>query len=227
MRGNRTFVGGSLAWVDEQEEVRRRPSSVNHWDTVTMQGEVIALFGTSSVGKTTAAGYLQALLPAPYLVVGIDHFLNMFPQQWAGQPRGPGPGMWYEDSVDADGCPRARIRYGAAGAHLLAGMRSAVGALLDSGNSVVLDEMPLDESILPAWRQQLVGYRVFWVRLHAPLEVVEAREATRTKGQKVGNARGHLHITEGEAYDLEVDVSSLTPGETAAAILQGWENLRA
>ncbi|MGD7706569.1 phosphotransferase-like protein [Microlunatus sp. Y2014] len=188
-----------------------------------MQGDLIALVGTSSVGKTTAAEHLQALLPRPYLVVGIDHFLNMFPQRWDGQPAGPGVGMWYEDTVDASGSPRSRIRYGAAGAKLLDGMRAAVCALLDTGNSVVLDEMPLDETILPAWRERLEGYRVFWVHLHARLAVVEAREAARTRGQKIGNARGHQLITEGMASDFELDVSELTPRETAAAILRAWE----
>lgn len=180
---------------------------------------MIALVGTSSVGKTTVAEQLQTLLPEPHLVVGVDHFLNMFPQQWAGHPRGPGAGMWYEDTTDPDGSPRARIRYGEAGARLLAGMRAAVRALLDQGNDVVLDEMPLDESILPAWRRELIGYSVFWVRLHAPLDVVEAREARRTSGQHRGNARGHLHITDVGTYDLQIDVSTLSPHDVATQIM--------
>ena len=90
-----------------------------------MSGRLIAIVGTSSVGKSLASARLQEILPDPYLTVGIDHFLNMFPQQWAGQPRGPGPGMWYEDSTDSDGAPRARIRYGQAGRQLLAGMQAS------------------------------------------------------------------------------------------------------
>lgn len=184
-----------------------------------MRGELIALVGTSSVGKTSVAEQLQTLLPEPHLVVGIDHFLNMFPQHWAGQPRGPGPGMWYEDTVDPDGSPRARIRYGSAGERLLAGMRASVRALLDRGNRVILDEMPLDESILPAWRRELAGYPVWWVRLAAPLDVVEGREARRTRGQHLGNARGHFCIGAEDEYDLRLDVSTASPGEVAATLL--------
>lgn len=180
---------------------------------------MIAIVGTSSVGKTTVAEHLQTIMPSPYLVVGLDHFLNMFPQRWSGQDWGPGPGMWYHDTVDPDGHPRTRIRYGDAGARLLAGMRAAVRALLDTGNDVILDEMPLDETILPAWRRELADYDVVWVWLHAPLGLVERREAQRTRGQKIGNARGHLHLTAGETYDLELDVSSLTPVAAAEAIL--------
>ena len=184
-----------------------------------MRGEVIALVGTSSVGKTSVAEQLQTLLSEPHLVVGLDHFLNMFPQHWSGHPRGPGPGMWYEDTIDADGSPRARIRYGVAGERLLAGMRAAVRAMLDCGNQVILDEMPLDESILPAWRRELDGYQVWWVRLDAPLDVVEGREARRTRGQHLGNARGHLFIGAEEEYDLRLDVATASPHEVAVELM--------
>ncbi|GAA1430496.1 hypothetical protein GCM10009616_15240 [Microlunatus lacustris] len=180
---------------------------------------MIALVGTSSVGKTSVAEQLQVLLPEPHLVVGIDHFLNMFPQHWAGQPRGPGPGLWYEDTIDPDGRPRARIRYGSAGERLLTGMRAAVRAMLECGNQVILDEMPLDQSILPAWKRDLAGTDAVWVRLSAPLDVVEGREAARTRGQHLGNARGHLHIGVEEDYDLHLDVATRSPSEAAAAIL--------
>ena len=192
--------------------------------TVLVKGELIALVGTSSVGKTSAAEQLQLLLSEPHLVVGIDHFLNMFPHHWAGHPRGPGPGMWYEDTVDADGRPRARIRYGSAGARLLAGMRAAVRGMLDRGNHIILDEMPIDESILPAWRRELAGYEVTWVRLSAPLEVIEEREAQRTRGRHLGNARGHFHIGAEDPYDVHLDVADRSPDEVADEIAAALRN---
>jgi hypothetical protein len=36
-------------------------------------------------------------------------------------------------------------------------MRAAVRALLDAGNNVILDEMPIDDTIMPAWRSALAG----------------------------------------------------------------------
>lgn len=183
-----------------------------------MTGHLIAIVGTSSVGKTSASARLQELLSEPYLVVGIDNFLNMFPHHWAGHPRGPGPGMWYEDSVDPDGSARARIRYGEAGERLLVGMRAAVVSMLDCGNNVILDEMPLDTTIVPAWRRAVGTRASVWVQLTADLDVIEAREAQRTKGRHVGNARGHHGITAAETFDLSVDTSHLTPFEVAAQI---------
>lgn len=51
--------------------------------------------------------------------------------------------------------PREVTDYGAAGERLLSGMRAAVVALLDAGNNVILDEMPVDATIMPAWRKAL------------------------------------------------------------------------
>lgn len=183
-----------------------------------MAGHLIAVVGTSSVGKSSVAAELQPLLPDPYLVVGIDLFLNMFPHHWAGNPRGPGTGFWYEETVDADGAPRTRIRYGEAGDRLLAGMRAAVRAMLDGGNDIILDEMPLDDSILPAWKRELTGYPTWWIRLTAPLAVVEEREAHRTHGQQLGNARGHFDVGTDQVYDLHVDVATALPNDLAVEI---------
>ena len=98
-------------------------------------------------------------------------------------------------------------------------MRAAVRMMLDRGNHIILDEMPLDESILPAWRRELAGHQVTWVRLSAPLDVVEEREAQRTQGQHLGNARGHFHIGAGDEYDLHLDVAARSPYDVADAIV--------
>jgi chloramphenicol 3-O phosphotransferase len=170
------------------------------------------------VGKTSVSEQLQPMLPQPHLVVGIDLFLNMFPHHWSGNPPGPGPGMWYHDTIDPDGSPRARIRYGSAGERLLAGMRAAVRAMLDCGNHIILDEMPLDDSVLPAWKRELAGYRITWIRLSAPLSVIEQREGQRTRGQHLGNARGHFLIGLDHQYDMHVDVTTRSPTAVAAEI---------
>lgn len=171
------------------------------------------------MGKTTVAEELQLQLSEPFLHVGIDHFLAMFPQRWKGQEWGPGRGMWYHDTTDADGAPRARIRYGEAGHRMIAGMRRAVNALLEAGNDVILDEMPLDETIVPAWRRELRASSAFWVHLTAPLGTVEERERNRKRGQHLGNARGHFGIAPHDGWDLVLPVEALSPGEAAARIV--------
>lgn len=167
-----------------------------------MSGRVVMLSGVSSVGKSSVAEQLQLQLVDPFLHVGLDHFFSMFPHHWKDHPRGPGPGFWYEDTIDPDGEPRARIRYGEAGERMLTGMRAAVNALLIAGNDVIIDEMPIDHTVLPNWRRDLIVSQQFWVKLTAPLEVLESREQHRTKGRKLGNARGHYGVPDDIDWDL-------------------------
>ncbi|MEW1952880.1 AAA family ATPase [Terrabacter sp. NPDC080008] len=188
-----------------------------------MAGRAIVLVGVSSVGKTTVAGHLQLALPEPYLHVGLDHFLSMFPYEWRDHPRGPGPGFWVDQSRDEDGRPRARIRYGEAGGRALTGMRAAVNALLATGNNVILDEMPVDDSIMPAWRRELRARSAFWVRLTASLPTLEDRERARTKGQQLGNSRGHFDVHPGSTWDLVINTDDLTPPEIAAQIVRAMD----
>lgn len=184
-----------------------------------MTGRAVVLVGVSSVGKTSVSEALQLQLSEPFLHVGLDHFLAMFPQRWKEQAWGPGPGMWYDDTNDPDGSPRSRIRYGDAGHRMLAGMRGAVNALLATGNDVIIDEMPLDETIVPAWRRDLRAAASFWVHLTAPLQVLESRERTRVRGQHLGNARGHFGIAPDDGWDLVLPVEDLSPEAAAAKII--------
>lgn len=189
-------------------------------NTSAVPGNAIVLVGVSSVGKTSVAEQLQLALREPYLHVGIDHFFSMFPYEWLDHPRRPGPGFWVEKTSDLDGSPRARIRYGADGAKLFAGMRAAVNALLATGNNVILDEMPVDDTIVPAWRRELRAASVLWVHLTASLPALEKRELGRTKGRVLGNARGHLDVSVGDCWDLEIDTEQSSPVETAVAIVK-------
>lgn len=185
-----------------------------------MSGNAIVLVGVSSVGKTSVAEQLQRALSEPYLHVGIDHFFSMFPYEWLDHPRRPGPGFWVEKGADLDGSPRARIRYGADGAKLFVGMRAAVNALLAAGNNVILDEMPVDDTIVPAWRRELRAASALWVHLTASLPALEQRERGRTTGRVLGNARGHLDVSVGGRWDLVIDTEQSSPTETAAAVVK-------
>lgn len=183
-----------------------------------MPGNAIVLVGVSSVGKTSVAEQLQLTLRQPYLHVGIDHFFSMFPYEWLDHPRQPGPGFWVDRTTDADGAPRAQIRHGEDGAKLLTGMRAAVNSLLATGNNVILDEMPIDDSIVPGWRRELRAESTLWVHLTASLPALEEREQSRTKGRVLGNARGHLDVEVGDGWDMVIDTDRSTPMATAASI---------
>ena len=98
-------------------------------------------------------------------------------------------------------------------------MLPAGNALLAAGNNVILDEMQIDGSVVPAWKQDLQAESALWVHLTAPLEALEERERGREHGRKLGNARGHLHLADGHSYDLTIDTLHRTPREIAESIL--------
>lgn len=182
------------------------------------------LVGVSSVGKTSLSEELQERLDEPFLHVGIDHLFSMFPYQWRDHPRGPGPGFWVDVLTDEAGAPHAHIHYGAAGERMLIGMRAAVNALLATGNNVILDEMPIDDSIVPAWRRDLRAASTLWVHLTAPLTVLEERERGRQRGRVLGNARGHLDIDHGDQWDLTIATEGLTTTEIADRVLTAYQS---
>ena len=54
--------------------------------TEARPGRIILLNGTSSSGKTTLVRALQAILPDPWLEIGIDRFVFALPKAYLDQP---------------------------------------------------------------------------------------------------------------------------------------------
>ncbi|GAA2921824.1 hypothetical protein GCM10020221_17520 [Streptomyces thioluteus] len=181
-------------------------------------GQAIVLAGTSGAGKSTTAAELQKILPEPFLALGLDTFFGTLPHRWTSEGVRSAEGFSYVRDTDPEGRARLRIDYGPVGARLLAGMRATVAALLREGNNVVVDEMPIDASVIPAWRAALAGQRVLWVHLTGPLAILESRETERYPERFRGLSRGHYDVCDADAFDLVLDVSVLGPRERAQRI---------
>jgi len=106
------------------------------------------LVGMSRVDKPSVSEQLQPILPEPH-----TSSLGSTPSTTGSRPGQdtlrPEPGLRYQDTIDPDSSPRARIRYVPARKHLPTGMYAAVACSTEQSHC--LDETPLDESILPAW----------------------------------------------------------------------------
>ncbi|MCB5909248.1 chloramphenicol phosphotransferase CPT family protein [Streptomyces pinistramenti] len=186
---------------------------------MTAPGRAIVLAGTSGAGKSSTAAQLQEILPDAFLVPGLDTFFGMLPHRWTSEGTASAEGFSYlRDTDPRDGGARLRIGYGAVGAQMLAGLRGAVDALLREGNNVIVDEMPVDAGVIPAWQRALQGHDVMWVHLTAPLAVLEAREAARFPERFRGLSRGHLDVCVPDDFDLVIDSAALDPRERAQRI---------
>jgi chloramphenicol 3-O phosphotransferase len=174
--------------------------------------KVILLNGPGSAGKTTLAKALQRVTTEPFLHVSMDTFLEMPPPRHDNHPD-----TFHWTTTDEDGHPRTAFRTGPKGAALMRGFRQSIAGLAAEGWNVIADDVAV-ASDWQDYRVRLAPYAFSTVKVHAPLEVLEAREIAR--GDRMhGLARDQWqHIHAGIDYDFEVDTGTLAPEAAAQAI---------
>jgi chloramphenicol 3-O phosphotransferase len=181
---------------------------------MTKAATVILLNGVGSAGKSSIAKALQQIAAEPFLHVAMDDFLDMLPARYFDHP----DGLVFEPLTE-DGKPSIAIHTGPVCERLLGGMRHAAAALAEFGNNLVIDEVLMGADETSADYQRLLApYRLYWVGVMAPLEILEAREHARAD-RMVGLARWQFsRVHAGLTYDLEIDTSQVSPQEAARII---------
>lgn len=185
-------------------------------------GRIILLNGASSAGKTSIARALQNAMEPVWHYVSLDHFLEMLTVRCFGvdTPDSDPSAQWFRWRPYADERGTAYvIEPGPLGdRHIFEVMHPAIRAIAASGRDVIVDDVLLTRGWLLDYLSALEGVATWFVKVHCPLDVLEARE--RERGDRnIGQARGqHARIHEGLVYDLELDTSLLTPEECAARI---------
>ncbi|MEO1305660.1 MAG: chloramphenicol phosphotransferase [Pseudomonadota bacterium] len=171
---------------------------------------VIFLNGCTSAGKSSIARSLQALLPRPHLLTGIDDAFAMLPPALHNTPDG-----FFFDRTEAG---LIRLNFGAFGLATLKAHQQSAAALAMDGMDVILDEVILSKDLWDHWQIVLADLDVFWVGVHCDLEELERREVAR--GDRVhGQARGQYDIVHKHAtYDFTVDTTQQTSEACAGLI---------
>lgn len=183
---------------------------------------VLLLNGTSSSGKSSIAKSLQAIMDAPFLHTGIDHFLERWPERyhvWSNNPHLPLPeGFHWLTSPDERELHELRI--GPVGMQLEIGMYHAVAAFAAAGNHVIVDDVIFDPRTLTVAARVLAPSFAFFIGVRCALEVAEQRE--RARGDRFpGLVKAHYQqVHRHGCYDLEVDTAQQTPEECARRIKQ-------
>jgi chloramphenicol 3-O phosphotransferase len=180
------------------------------------QACIVLLNGAGSVGKTAVAKALQAIAAEPLLHVEMDTFLNMMPERYWDHR----DGLAFE-TVEQEGRPAIVIRSGPVAERTFRGMRHAIAAMAQQGNSMIVDDVMLEDE-LAEYRSLLAGFALHVVGMFAPLDVLEARE--RLRGDRlIGLARWQYdRVHRGKTYDLEIDASIATPAECAERIKRAF-----
>jgi chloramphenicol 3-O phosphotransferase len=196
--------------------------------------DIILLSGSSSVGKTSVARAIQQTSNLPYVLIGIDMFIESLPQQYWDRATSVQEirsdelaklGFHYakpgEDGNNYD-CPD--VRFGTVAQRVMDGMHQCIGLLAELGNKVIVDHVFLEEQWYHDLMNCLKGRDVLKVKLFCAKEELEKREKARGD-RMIGTAwtwqnKVHWDIN----YDLEIDTTKMPSEEIAALVLKQSKN---
>ena len=167
--------------------------------------QVIVLNGGSSSGKSGIARCLQAVLPDPWLVFGVDTLIQAMPaaSRLSGIEFAP------------DGAVIVKPEFRALEAAWIEG----VAAMARAGARIILDEAFLGGAASQQrWLTALGALRVLWVGVRCDGAVATAREIAR--GDRItGMAASQAELVHrGVRYDLQVDTTHTEALDCARAI---------
>jgi len=169
--------------------------------------EVIVLNGGSSSGKSGIARCLQAVLPDPWLVFGVDMLIQALP---AASPMSA-TGIEFA----ADGAVVVGPEFRALEAAWMAG----VAAMARAGARIIVDDAFLGGAASQQrWRRALDGLPVLWAGVRCDSAVAAGREIAR--GDRVtGMAASQAELVHRDvSYDVQVDTTHTEALECARVI---------
>ena len=172
-----------------------------------MTTQVIVLNGVSSSGKSGIARCLQAVLPEPWLALGVDAFIQTMPFSLQTSAAGI--------EIVSGG----RVVVGPEFRALEAAWLAGIATMARAGARIILDDVFLGGAASQQRLMEAFGtLEVLWVGVHCDLSVAEGREIAR--GDRVpgmaASQAGAVHS--GVVYDVEVDTTRTEALECARAV---------
>jgi chloramphenicol 3-O phosphotransferase len=168
---------------------------------------VIVLNGGSSSGKSGIARCLQAILPDPWLVIGVDTLIRAMPVSSR------------RSVVGIEFASDGAVIVGAQFRALEAAWIEGVAAMAHAGARVIVDEVFLGGAASQQrWQQALGTLRVLWVGVRCDGAVAAGREIARGD-RAAGMAESQAEVAhQGVTYDVEVDTTHTEALDCARAI---------
>jgi chloramphenicol 3-O phosphotransferase len=169
--------------------------------------QVIVLNGGSSSGKTGITRCLQAILPDPWVRMGVDDLLELLPPSLLDSGSGVAFGQQGEVSL------------GAGFREVETAWMTGIAAMARAGMRIIIDDVFLSGAASQErTREHLAGLEVLWVGVRCAPEIAVGREIAR--GDRVGGmAASQAEIVhKGVSYDVEVDTGTTESIDCARAI---------
>lgn len=161
-----------------------------------MSTQVIVINGGSSSGKSGIVRCLQAVLPDPWLRIGVDDLIAALPPALTDAGGGIQVGE------------QGRVGIGEGFRAAETAWTTGIAAMARAGAHVIIDDVFLGgASSQERTRALLDGLDVLWVGVHCDAAIAAGRETAR--GDRVsGMAASQAELVhEGVRYDVEVDTS--------------------
>jgi chloramphenicol 3-O phosphotransferase len=169
--------------------------------------QVIVLNGGSSSGKTGIARCLQAILPQPWIRIGVDDLLDALP-----------PSLMDSGAGVAFG-PRGEVTLGDSFREIEAAWMTGVAAMAQAGARIIVDDVFLGGvASQERLRSRLEDLEVLWVGVRCDPEIAVGREIARGDRMSGMAALQAEMVHQGVVYDLEVDTSQTESLDCARAI---------
>jgi chloramphenicol 3-O phosphotransferase len=170
--------------------------------------QVIVLNGGSGSGKSGIARCLQAILPDPWLALGVDTLIQAM------------PGSLQMSAAGIEVTPDGEVIVGPEFRTLEAAWIRGVAAMAHAGARIILDEVFLGGTASQQrWKQALGTLQVLWVGVRCESAVAAGREIARGD-RPIGMAASQAELAhQGVSYDLQVDTTHAEALECARAIV--------
>ncbi len=172
-----------------------------------MSVQIIVLNGGSSSGKTGIARCLQAILPQPWISLGVDDLVDALPRSLTDSGSGIAVGQHGE------------VLVGGGFRDLEAAWLAGVAAMARAGARVIFDDVFLGGAASQQRvRVGLEGLTVLWVGVRCAPEIAAGREIARGDRAAGMAALQAETVHQGVVYDVEIDSSHTESLDCARAI---------
>jgi len=182
--------------------------------------KIIFLNGCSSSGKTTISKAIQYLAETPWLLIGVDTFIEMMPNQYTGFGEKAKEGFAFIPGANERGLT-VEVCSGPFGKAFFETAPYLVRTLADQGFDIIVDEVLLENTmLLQKYVSELEAHTVYFIQVTCDLKTMQEREILR-RDRCCGLANAQLDSIFGEnhIYDMTVDTTQTSAFECAREIL--------
>lgn len=182
---------------------------------------IIFLNGCGSSGKTSIAKSIQSLSDKPWLLLGVDAFIDMLPDKFIafGERAKEGCFMLVPGENDSD--PTLKVETGLLGEKFFSLCPQIAGLLADEGNDLIIDEVIFKgDDMLRIYAENLATHTVYFIQVLCELKTMQERESLRPD-RPIGLSNDQFDRVHSEIrpYDLVVDTTHSSSASVAKMIL--------